>query len=107
MHTSALTVIDRDHISLILQECHDCPYMEHMSEDRTKERVKSTAWWPKWERELSELISTCERGKKANIKHGKIPGLLEHIEKRKDPWATINMNWVTGLVAGGKENFND
>ncbi|MBW0546438.1 hypothetical protein O181_086153 [Austropuccinia psidii MF-1] len=24
-HTSALTIIDRDHISLILQECHDCP----------------------------------------------------------------------------------
>ncbi|MBW0534512.1 hypothetical protein O181_074227 [Austropuccinia psidii MF-1] len=36
-HTSALTVVDRDHISLILQECHDCPYMGHMSEDRTKE----------------------------------------------------------------------
>ncbi|MBW0583203.1 hypothetical protein O181_122918, partial [Austropuccinia psidii MF-1] len=48
-HTSALTVVDRDHISLILQECHDCPYMGHMSEDRTKERVASTAWWPKWE----------------------------------------------------------
>ncbi|MBW0582596.1 hypothetical protein O181_122311 [Austropuccinia psidii MF-1] len=47
--TSALTVVDRDHISLILQECHDCPYMGHMSEDRTKERVASTAWWPKWE----------------------------------------------------------
>ncbi|MBW0541808.1 hypothetical protein O181_081523 [Austropuccinia psidii MF-1] len=26
-HTSALTRIDRDHISLILQEFHDCPYM--------------------------------------------------------------------------------
>ncbi|MBW0547569.1 hypothetical protein O181_087284 [Austropuccinia psidii MF-1] len=48
-HTSALTIIDRDHISLILQECHDCPYMGHMSEDRTKERVASTSWWPKWE----------------------------------------------------------
>ncbi|MBW0549879.1 hypothetical protein O181_089594 [Austropuccinia psidii MF-1] len=48
-HTSALTVVDRDHISLILQECHDCPYMGHMSEDRTKERVARTAWWPKWE----------------------------------------------------------
>ncbi|MBW0553247.1 hypothetical protein O181_092962 [Austropuccinia psidii MF-1] len=35
-HTSALTVIDRDHISLILQECHDCTYMGHISEDRTK-----------------------------------------------------------------------
>ncbi|MBW0560132.1 hypothetical protein O181_099847 [Austropuccinia psidii MF-1] len=42
-HTSALTVVDRDHICLILQEFHDCPYMGHMSEYRTKERVASTA----------------------------------------------------------------
>ncbi|MBW0536718.1 hypothetical protein O181_076433 [Austropuccinia psidii MF-1] len=48
-HTSALTIIDRDHISLNLQECHEYLYMGHMSEDRTKERVASTAWWPKWE----------------------------------------------------------
>ncbi|MBW0520858.1 hypothetical protein O181_060573 [Austropuccinia psidii MF-1] len=47
-HTSALTIIDRDYISLILQECHDCPYMGHMSEDRTKESIASKAWWPKW-----------------------------------------------------------
>ncbi|MBW0527543.1 hypothetical protein O181_067258 [Austropuccinia psidii MF-1] len=45
--TSALTVVDREHISLILQECNDCPYMGHMSEDRTKERVARTDWWPK------------------------------------------------------------
>ncbi|MBW0492789.1 hypothetical protein O181_032504 [Austropuccinia psidii MF-1] len=25
--------------------------MGHMSEDRTKERVASTSWWPKWEQE--------------------------------------------------------
>ncbi|MBW0496917.1 hypothetical protein O181_036632 [Austropuccinia psidii MF-1] len=24
-HTSALTVVDRDHISMVLKECHDCP----------------------------------------------------------------------------------
>ncbi|MBW0473309.1 hypothetical protein O181_013024 [Austropuccinia psidii MF-1] len=41
-HTSALTVVDRDHISLIPHEFHDCPYMGQMSEDRTKERVAST-----------------------------------------------------------------
>ncbi|MBW0548526.1 hypothetical protein O181_088241 [Austropuccinia psidii MF-1] len=33
---SSLTVIDRDHISLILQECDDCPYMAHISEARKK-----------------------------------------------------------------------
>ncbi|MBW0556528.1 hypothetical protein O181_096243 [Austropuccinia psidii MF-1] len=70
-HTSALTVVDRYHISLILQECHDCPYMGHMSEDRNKERVFSTAWWPKWEQELSEYINNCERCQKANRKHEK------------------------------------
>ncbi|MBW0547230.1 hypothetical protein O181_086945 [Austropuccinia psidii MF-1] len=77
-HTSALTVVNRDHISLILQECHDCPYRGHISEDRTKERVASTAWWPKWEQELSEYINTCERCQKANRKHGKKYGLLKH-----------------------------
>ncbi|MBW0569394.1 hypothetical protein O181_109109 [Austropuccinia psidii MF-1] len=70
-HTSPLTVVDRDHMSLILQECHDCPYMGHMSEDRTRERVASTAWWPKWEQELSEYINTCERSKRQIEKMGR------------------------------------
>ncbi|MBW0540888.1 hypothetical protein O181_080603 [Austropuccinia psidii MF-1] len=104
--TSSHTIIDRDHISLILQECHDCPYMGHMSEGRTKEKVASTSWWPKWEKELCEYTKTCERFQKANRKHGKKYGLLQHIEEPKHPWETINMDWVTGLVPGGKENFN-
>ncbi|MBW0590320.1 hypothetical protein O181_130035 [Austropuccinia psidii MF-1] len=105
-HTSALTVTDRDLISLILQECHDCPYMGQMSEDRTKERVASTAWWPKWEKELSEYINTCERCQKANRKHGKKYGLLQHLEEPKHPWEKINIDWVSGLVPGGKHNYN-
>ncbi|MBW0463854.1 hypothetical protein O181_003569 [Austropuccinia psidii MF-1] len=91
-HTSALTVVDMDHISLILQECHDCPYMGHMSEDRTKERVASTAWWPKWEQELREYINTIEICQKANRKHGTKYGLLQHIEEPKHPWETINID---------------
>ncbi|MBW0484822.1 hypothetical protein O181_024537 [Austropuccinia psidii MF-1] len=80
--------------------------MGHMSENRTKERVASTAWWPKWEQELSDYINTCERCQKANRKHGKKYGLLQHIEEAKHQWETINMDWVTGLVPRGKENFN-
>ncbi|MBW0466921.1 hypothetical protein O181_006636 [Austropuccinia psidii MF-1] len=52
-YTSSLTVIDRDQISMILQEFHDFPYMGHMSEDRSKDRLGITAWWPKWEQELN------------------------------------------------------
>ncbi|MBW0460786.1 hypothetical protein O181_000501 [Austropuccinia psidii MF-1] len=90
-NTSALTVIDRDHISLIFQECHYCPYMGDMSEDRTNERVTSIAWWPKWEQELSECINTCEICQKSNRNHGKKYGLLQNIEEPKIPWETINM----------------
>ncbi|MBW0524689.1 hypothetical protein O181_064404 [Austropuccinia psidii MF-1] len=103
---SELKVIDRNHISLILQECHYFPYMGHMSEDRAKERVASTAWWPKWEKELSEYINTCERLQKSNRKHGKKYGPLQNIEEPKNPWETINMEWVKGIVPGGRENLN-
>ncbi|MBW0461871.1 hypothetical protein O181_001586 [Austropuccinia psidii MF-1] len=41
-HTSDLTVICRDHVSLILQEYHEFPSMGNMSEDKTKKRVAST-----------------------------------------------------------------
>ncbi|MBW0587190.1 hypothetical protein O181_126905 [Austropuccinia psidii MF-1] len=77
-----------------------------MSEDRNKERVASTAWWPKWEQELSEYINTCARCQQANRKHGKKYGLLQHREEARHPWKTINMDQVTGLVPGGKENYN-
>ncbi|MBW0505781.1 hypothetical protein O181_045496 [Austropuccinia psidii MF-1] len=52
-HTGALKILDRHHISLILKECHDFLYMGAMSEERTKKRVASTPWWPKWEQKLS------------------------------------------------------
>ncbi|MBW0474641.1 hypothetical protein O181_014356 [Austropuccinia psidii MF-1] len=63
-HTGSLTVLDKDHISLILKECHDCTYMRNMSEDRTRERAASTTWWLKWEQELSEYTKTCKRCQK-------------------------------------------
>ncbi|MBW0528573.1 hypothetical protein O181_068288 [Austropuccinia psidii MF-1] len=105
-HTSALTIVERAQISLILQECNDCPYMGHMSQDRTKERAASTALWPKWEQELSEYITTCESCQKADRKHGKGYGLLQHIEEPKNSWETINMDLFTGIFQGGKSNFN-
>ncbi|MBW0498776.1 hypothetical protein O181_038491 [Austropuccinia psidii MF-1] len=77
-----------------------------MSEYRTRESVASTDWLLIWEQELSEYINTCERSKKENRKHGKKYGLLQHIQELKNPWETINMDWITGIVPGGKEKFN-
>ncbi|MBW0584997.1 hypothetical protein O181_124712 [Austropuccinia psidii MF-1] len=95
-----------DYILLILQECHAHPYIGHMSEERTKERVARTAWWPKWEQEFHEYINTCERFQKVKQKNGKKSGLLQHMKEPKHPWETINMAWASGPVPGGKEYFN-
>ncbi|MBW0494836.1 hypothetical protein O181_034551 [Austropuccinia psidii MF-1] len=105
-HTSAVIVVDRDQIFLILRECHEFTYMGHMSEDRPKERVARAAWWPKWEEELGKYINTCERFQTEKRKNGSKYGLLQHIEEPKHRWETINMDWVIGLVPGGKENLN-
>ncbi|MBW0515504.1 hypothetical protein O181_055219 [Austropuccinia psidii MF-1] len=83
-----------------------------MSEDMTRVRVASTALWPKWEQELSEYINTCERLQKANRKHGKKYGLIQHIEEPKHPWETINMkhpvfpvSLVTPYFRTGEDKF--
>ncbi|MBW0485041.1 hypothetical protein O181_024756 [Austropuccinia psidii MF-1] len=55
---------------------------------------------------FSEYINNCERCQKTNRKHEKRYGLLQHIKEPKHPYQTIIMDWVTGIVPGGKENFN-
>ncbi|MBW0573215.1 hypothetical protein O181_112930 [Austropuccinia psidii MF-1] len=76
-----------------------------MSENRTKDKVATTAWWPQWKAELSEYIKMFEIFQKENRKHGKNSGLLQNLEEPKHPWETIHMDCVTGIVLGGKENF--
>ncbi|MBW0565321.1 hypothetical protein O181_105036 [Austropuccinia psidii MF-1] len=80
--------------------------MGRMGKDRTKQRVESKAWWPQWEQELSEYIRTCEIFQRANRENGKRYGLIQYIEEPKHQWETIDMDWITGIVPGGKENFN-
>ncbi|MBW0468255.1 hypothetical protein O181_007970 [Austropuccinia psidii MF-1] len=41
--------------------------MGHMSEDRTKERVASTAWWPQWKQDI-DLVTGVVPGGKENFK---------------------------------------
>ncbi|MBW0562091.1 hypothetical protein O181_101806 [Austropuccinia psidii MF-1] len=44
-HTCFMTVVDRSLINLVLKECHDSPFSGHLSEDRTREKVKTCIWW--------------------------------------------------------------
>ncbi|MBW0548612.1 hypothetical protein O181_088327 [Austropuccinia psidii MF-1] len=47
-HTCVMTVVERSLNNLVLNKCHYSPFSGHLSEDRTREKVKTCIWWPMW-----------------------------------------------------------
>ncbi|MBW0588697.1 hypothetical protein O181_128412, partial [Austropuccinia psidii MF-1] len=52
-HTCFMKVVDRSLINLVLKECHDGPFSENLSEDRTREKVKTYIWLPMWQKDVA------------------------------------------------------
>ncbi|MBW0486012.1 hypothetical protein O181_025727 [Austropuccinia psidii MF-1] len=50
-NSCVITLCSRLLINAILHEFHDSIYSEHLSEDRTLEKVKNCAWGPSWRKE--------------------------------------------------------
>ncbi|MBW0463379.1 hypothetical protein O181_003094 [Austropuccinia psidii MF-1] len=53
-HTCFMEVVDRSLINLVLEECHHRPFSGHLSEDRTREKIKTCIWWPMWQKDVAE-----------------------------------------------------
>ena len=105
-HTAAVVIISPHHKEQIMQVCHDDCLSGHLSEDRTLERIQTTAWWVRWRIEAQIYVASCDRCQKANKATGKRFGLLQKILEPSYPWEIINMDFVTGLPPAGVENFN-
>ncbi|MBW0570787.1 hypothetical protein O181_110502 [Austropuccinia psidii MF-1] len=105
-NTCVMTVVDRSLINLVLKECHDSPFSGHLSEDRTREKVKTCIWWPMWPNNVAEYCKACERCQKANKSTGKELGNMIKIQKPSRPWEIFHMHWVTGLAPGGDRHYN-
>ncbi|MBW0565658.1 hypothetical protein O181_105373 [Austropuccinia psidii MF-1] len=54
-HTCVMTVVDRSLINLVLKEGHDSLFSGHLSEDRTRENVKTCIWWPMWQKDVQSI----------------------------------------------------
>ncbi|MBW0572162.1 hypothetical protein O181_111877 [Austropuccinia psidii MF-1] len=70
-HTCVMTVVDRSLINIVLKQCHDSPFSGHLSEDRTREKVKTCIWCPMWQKDVAEYCKTCDRCQEANKSSGK------------------------------------
>ncbi|MBW0572773.1 hypothetical protein O181_112488 [Austropuccinia psidii MF-1] len=105
-HTCVMAVVDRSLINLVLKDCHESPFSGHLSEDRTREKVKTCIWWPMWQKDVAEYCETCDRRQKANKFTGKRLGNMIKILEPRRPWEIIHMDWVTGLPPGGDRSYN-
>ncbi|MBW0577088.1 hypothetical protein O181_116803 [Austropuccinia psidii MF-1] len=63
-HTCVMTVVDRSLINLVLKECHDSPFSGHLSEDRTRDKVKTCIWWPMWQKDVAEYCKPVTDAKR-------------------------------------------
>ncbi|MBW0541776.1 hypothetical protein O181_081491 [Austropuccinia psidii MF-1] len=97
-----MTVVDRSLINLVLKECHDCPFSGSLSEDRTRENIKTCIW----QKDVAEYCKTCDRCKKENKSTGKIFGNKIELQEPRMPWEIVHMDWVAGLPAGGDRSYN-
>ncbi|MBW0593495.1 hypothetical protein O181_133210 [Austropuccinia psidii MF-1] len=101
-----MTVVDRSLINLVLKECHDIPFGGHLSDDRTREKIKTCIWWQMWQTDVVEYCKTCDRCQKANKSTGKRLGSMIKIQEPRKPWEIFHMDWVTGLPPGGYRSYN-
>ncbi|MBW0579301.1 hypothetical protein O181_119016, partial [Austropuccinia psidii MF-1] len=105
-HTCVMTVVERSLINLVLKECHDSPFSGHLSEDRTREKVKACIWCPMWQKDVAEYCKNGDRCQKANKYTGKGLGNVIKIQEPSRPWEIVHMDWVTGLPPGGDRSYN-
>ncbi|MBW0587893.1 hypothetical protein O181_127608 [Austropuccinia psidii MF-1] len=101
-----MKVVDRSLINIVLKECHDSPFSGHLSEDRTREKVKTCIWWSMWQKDVSEYCKTYYRCQKANQYTGKRLGNMIKIQEPRRPWEIVHMDWVIGLPPGGDRSYN-
>ncbi|MBW0515294.1 hypothetical protein O181_055009 [Austropuccinia psidii MF-1] len=101
-----MTLTDRTLIDTILYKLHNSLASEHLSEERTLERVKTCSWWPNWRKDVAEYCQTCYRWKKANRAKGKKFGMMIEIQEPKLPLEIVHMDWITALRPEQDRGYN-
>ncbi|MBW0468893.1 hypothetical protein O181_008608 [Austropuccinia psidii MF-1] len=99
-HTCVMTVVDRYLINLVLKECHDSPFSGHLSEDRTRETIKTCIWGPRWQKDVAEYCKTCDRFQNTNKPTGKILGNMIKIQEPS------RLGEIFHIPPGGDRSYN-
>jgi len=90
----------------LLDVCHDELMAGHFGPDKTFERLRTFCWWPGMREECIAYCNSCEPCSKAKARTGRPFGLLQYIEAPTEPWAVVNMDFVTALPPAGLLSYD-
>ncbi|MBW0570004.1 hypothetical protein O181_109719 [Austropuccinia psidii MF-1] len=93
-------------MKLELEECNDSPFSGNLSEDRTREKIKTCIRCPMPQKDVSEYCKAFDRCQKENISTCNRHGNMIKIQEPRSPWEILHMDWVTGLQPGGDRSYN-
>ncbi|MBW0483382.1 hypothetical protein O181_023097 [Austropuccinia psidii MF-1] len=105
-YARVMTALDRPLINLLLKECHEIPLLGHLSEDRTRVKIKTCIWWPMLQRDVEEYCKACDRCQKANKFTFKRLGYMIKVQEPSRTWEIVHMDWLTGLQPGGDRGYS-
>jgi hypothetical protein len=83
----------------LLRLFHDCPSSGHWGEQRTKEILQRTFYWPGLGQDVKEWVSVCSQCQGEAICHHKPYGHLELYAPKVDDYQLfkcISLDWIPG-----------
>ena len=84
--------------NLILWEFHDAPIAGHPGETRTYLAAREYYYWNRMERYIKSYVQSCERCQRMKSRRGKARGKLKPLQIPENRWASIGMDFKSGLT---------
>ena len=83
----------------IITSCHDHPAAGHPGQARTYEMVTRHYWWPGMRQVIARFIRNCDTCSRIKPARHAPYGLLKPLEVPQRRWASVSMDFITGLPA--------
>ena len=89
-----------EHLNLkqrIFYEMHAAPYSGHLGAGNTERNIAQHYWWFNMQKDVIQYVRTCPICQRNRKPTHKAHGELQSLPVPKDTWASLSMDFITGL----------
>jgi Integrase zinc binding domain/Chromo (CHRromatin Organisation MOdifier) domain len=90
----------------IISEHHDTPFSAHQGVQRTYKAISSRYWWKGLKAAVHAYVGVCHSCQQMKPGNTAPAGLLQPLPIPDRPWASISVDFITGLPPSGEQKFD-